>query len=196
MKKNLNKKGFTLVELLAVIVILGIIMLIAIPSIAGIITNARKDSFVQSMGQYIKAVHTMDISQTVERQYDPTKATVVSLRAVDLDNKEGDKATSTFGAAWDASDTETRAYVVIWNRRTAADPDFKYYFAAADMAGNCIALTLEGDAERTDIQTGCTITPINENTSTLTINVDGSESKTVNLDKDHIYLTRASYGNE
>ena len=45
MKKFLkNQKGLTLVELLAVIVILGIIAAIAVPAIANIIDNSRKDA--------------------------------------------------------------------------------------------------------------------------------------------------------
>ncbi|KAB8137496.1 type II secretion system protein [Gracilibacillus oryzae] len=39
-----NEKGFTLVELLAVIVILGIIVAIAVPAIGGIIDKAETDS--------------------------------------------------------------------------------------------------------------------------------------------------------
>ena len=47
MKKLLkNQKGLTLVELLAVIVILGIIAAIAVPAIANIIDNSRKDAHV------------------------------------------------------------------------------------------------------------------------------------------------------
>jgi type IV pilus assembly protein PilA len=40
-----NKKGFTLVELLAVIVILAIILAIAVPGISGIIASAQKGAF-------------------------------------------------------------------------------------------------------------------------------------------------------
>jgi prepilin-type N-terminal cleavage/methylation domain-containing protein len=41
----INRKGFTLVELLAVIVILAIILAIAVPGIAGIINSAKKGAF-------------------------------------------------------------------------------------------------------------------------------------------------------
>ncbi|RNA70656.1 prepilin-type N-terminal cleavage/methylation domain-containing protein [Alteribacter keqinensis] len=41
-----NEKGLTLVELLAVIVILGIIAAIAIPAIGGIIDNSKKDAHI------------------------------------------------------------------------------------------------------------------------------------------------------
>ena len=40
----MNKKGFTLVELLAVIVILAIVLIIAVPNIFNIITKTKKDA--------------------------------------------------------------------------------------------------------------------------------------------------------
>ncbi|MBP2240592.1 type IV pilus assembly protein PilA [Cytobacillus eiseniae] len=43
-KKLKNEKGLTLIELLAVIVILGIIAAIAIPSIGGIIQKSKEDA--------------------------------------------------------------------------------------------------------------------------------------------------------
>ena len=52
----MNNKGFTLVELLAVIVILAIVLAIAIPSISNIINNSEKSSFVSSTKLLIKAV--------------------------------------------------------------------------------------------------------------------------------------------
>ena len=52
MKKN--KRGFTLVELLAVVVILGIILAIAIPSIGSIISTNRKAAFVANLRLMVK----------------------------------------------------------------------------------------------------------------------------------------------
>ena len=40
--KKLNKKGFTLVELLAVIVVLAIIMVLTVPSVLSSMNSARQ----------------------------------------------------------------------------------------------------------------------------------------------------------
>ncbi|MER2090804.1 MAG: prepilin-type N-terminal cleavage/methylation domain-containing protein [Sporosarcina sp.] len=52
-----NEKGLTLVELLAVIVILGIIAAIAIPSIGGIIQNTREKAFVADAQNALSAAN-------------------------------------------------------------------------------------------------------------------------------------------
>jgi type IV pilus assembly protein PilA len=49
------KKGFTLVELLAVIVILAIILAIAVPSISSMINNAQRQAFIDNEKMIIKA---------------------------------------------------------------------------------------------------------------------------------------------
>lgn len=49
-----KKNGFTLVELLAVIVVLAIIMIIAIPSVLDVMNSARKSSFVIYAEKVIK----------------------------------------------------------------------------------------------------------------------------------------------
>ena len=59
MKKMLkNKKGFTLVELLAVIVILAIIMVIATQQIGKVISDARSNSFIDTYQMVVKQIKT------------------------------------------------------------------------------------------------------------------------------------------
>lgn len=56
--KRLNKKGFTLVELLAVIVVLAIIMVIATQTIGNIMAQSRADSFASAVKMIRKGVET------------------------------------------------------------------------------------------------------------------------------------------
>ena len=53
-----NNKGFTLVELLAVIVILGLLMAIAIPSVTKYITQSRVKTLVSTIDSYVTAATT------------------------------------------------------------------------------------------------------------------------------------------
>lgn len=59
--KKLNKKGFTLVELLAVIVILAVIMVITIPTVLGSMTTAREKAFESAVAT---------IEEYLQKQYD------------------------------------------------------------------------------------------------------------------------------
>ena len=56
----MNKKGFTLVELLAVIAILAILVLVAVPNVLGMFNNAKKDTF---------ATETKDMVRIAQQQY-------------------------------------------------------------------------------------------------------------------------------
>lgn len=53
-----KKNGFTLVELLAVIVVLAIIMIIAIPSVLDVMNTARRKAFVMYVDKVVSAVQT------------------------------------------------------------------------------------------------------------------------------------------
>ena len=60
-----EKKGFTLVELLAVIVILALIALIATPIILNVINDAKKQAAKDSAYGYMDAVEKYIVSSKV-----------------------------------------------------------------------------------------------------------------------------------
>ena len=61
-----KQNGFTLVELLAVIVILAIILAIAVPSISGIINNSKKSAFEADVKMIITGIEYKTLQSTVD----------------------------------------------------------------------------------------------------------------------------------
>ncbi len=72
------KKGFTLVELLAVIVILAIILAIAIPAITSLINNAKINAFESDAKMVLKAI---EYKMLEVDDYDPTTINEINIES-------------------------------------------------------------------------------------------------------------------
>ena len=59
-----NKNGFTLVEVLAVIAIVGVLMLLIVPNIAGSFTDAKKSIFLENVTTVFESATTTYIYNT------------------------------------------------------------------------------------------------------------------------------------
>lgn len=64
--KKLNKKGFTLVELLAVIAILAILMLLVTPNILNMFADGKKSSFITNVQSVYKSANTKFVSESLK----------------------------------------------------------------------------------------------------------------------------------
>ena len=77
--KKKTKRAFTLLELLAAIIILGLLMLIAIPSVTKYISDSRKEAYIDTAREYLKGAVNLvnsgklDVYDTNVTYYIPSK---------------------------------------------------------------------------------------------------------------------------
>ena len=64
----MEKNGFTLVELLAVIAILAILVIVAMPNVLGMFNEAKANTFVTEVQKYIDAAKTAFVNDALSNQ--------------------------------------------------------------------------------------------------------------------------------
>lgn len=134
MKKISKKKGFTLVELLAVIVILAILIAIAVPAVTKYITKSRKEGMIQTANSFVSAISTDTVSEFYELPIGNNDVTIIS---VDLIKLENGKEKTPYSGHW----LPKYSYVAIINVGTDEDPEYEYYIALRDSKRYTISLT-------------------------------------------------------
>jgi type IV pilus assembly protein PilA len=119
-----NERGLTLIELLAVIVILGIIVAIAIPAIGAIIDNSKKDAHIANAKQMASAARLAISTNQVS-------GTTITLSMKEL-NDQGflDKIPKSPGDLGDY-DTE-KSEVVVTKDTTSGKRTYKVTLVGAD----------------------------------------------------------------
>lgn len=95
-----NKKGFTLVELLAVIAILAILVIIALPNVMGMFNSAKKSTFVTEAEKIYQQVTTDFVSDNLKKSGERTYCQIDGTKNVE-------KATTTGVTCDEASNTDS-----------------------------------------------------------------------------------------
>ena len=105
--KHKNNKGFTLIELIAVIVIVGVLMIIVVPGVSRYIDNSKKEAFVKEINGLVDtvryAINSGDSNYSIQGQ---------TKRTFDLQNIELDKGEKTIINGTLTVDLNSNSYTV------------------------------------------------------------------------------------
>ena len=86
----MKKKGFTLVELLAVIAILAILVIVAMPNVLGMFSSAKVNTFVTEVQKYMDTAKTAFVQTALNK---PASAIVFTSETVTGTNAAGETVT-------------------------------------------------------------------------------------------------------
>jgi len=135
MKKK--EKGFTIIELIATIMILAAVMLIAIPAASNYVANSRKKGYISTAKSYIKSVRNH--ASAYKYRFDDEEAIYyLPIKCIAMEKK----TPSPYGK-W------VEAYVVVVSDGTSPE----YYWTSFDERGYGMELTQEKDIATTSVIT-------------------------------------------
>lgn len=86
----MEKKGFTLIEVLAVVAILAVLIIIVIPNILQIYRDTRKNSFVTELKEIYKTAKQQWVSNALKepREESYARCSECSIRKLDLQGRQ------------------------------------------------------------------------------------------------------------
>ena len=81
--KKMNKKGFTIVELVIVIAVIAILAAVMIPTFGGIIKKANQSSVQQTAASLYKQAIALDLADGVQDGKEKVGATETAITSID-----------------------------------------------------------------------------------------------------------------
>ena len=139
--KKKKNKAFTLIELLAVIIILGVLMIIAIPSVTTYISNSRKSAYVNTAKEIVSGTRNL-VNEGKLEMYDPNTTYYIPVSCIKTEN----------GSKTPYGEFETDgAYVGV----TFDGNGYSYYWISNDTSGQGVkVLTPVNELDVDDIDSG------------------------------------------
>lgn len=115
-----NTKAFTLIEVLAVIIIIGILLMIAIPNYAENVANSKKNAYANSVISYIESAKSM-VYQRYFGSY-PVDNEILVVPFENIDIEQNNELKSPYGD-FDLN----KSYIVVVPRKTTGSNPVNVY---------------------------------------------------------------------
>ena len=112
----MKKNGFTLVELIAVIIILGILMIIAVPRVSTYIDNSRKSAYVATIKDVVASAGSLITKQHMST-YDRETTYYIPNNCIKTEKGIAKSPYSDFDKAYIIVGWENNNYAVYWVSR-------------------------------------------------------------------------------
>lgn len=138
-----NNKGFTLIEILAVIIILGIIMLITIPAVSKYILSSKKSSYATDVSAFAETIKGEYEEQEYGSYIKDNEIMLVPLEVINLE--KGNNEESPFGAY-----VFDKCYGVVVTERNG----YQVYMNVVDDNGMGIVFKSYGELKKEAIEDG------------------------------------------
>lgn len=129
-------KGFTLIELIAVILILGILAFIAIPQVNNAIDSSKKNSAIVSASRYVEAIENDIANRKMKRQdmIEDGVKTLDDLESIEVDGEVPTSATLTIkDSEVIYSEIVVRDYTVTCTKENGCTAIKGYYIFFSDL---------------------------------------------------------------
>ena len=152
MYKKVNANGFTLIELISVIVILGILMLVAVPGVSSHVLNSKKQTYIRTLNSYVESVKY----DVMKGRYKLKEKDEIRVNFSSISVDSGSSSKSPFGTY-----NDIYSYVTVIKNN---DSTYTYKIQALDSAGYYIEnidiqLLSESDISKTDVNDGNLVIP-------------------------------------
>jgi len=128
----MKKKGFTLVELLAVIAILAILVIVALPNVMGMFNSAKKSSFETELKNILSTAQQQYMQDQISQAGGTTNITRTYALVGETATSTGEGVSCGNGGNLDLQGRKTLYYVITFNtggkvtRFVATDGSFQY----------------------------------------------------------------------